>query len=144
MDFSEPDEATRLKSALAEFIETEIRPLEDEHERFFDPDSEREIFDDGFRQVPEYLELKATIRKRAAEAGFWGLNMPESVGGRGVSALTDAIVAEYLADDPPGLHTYAVRGAGADRRRFCSTATNGSANVTSSRSWPGRRRRVSR
>ncbi|WP_226482708.1 acyl-CoA dehydrogenase family protein [Natrinema amylolyticum] len=112
MDFSEPADASRLKSELDEFIETEIRPLEDDHERFLGPDAERHIFDDEFRQVPEYLDLKATIRERAAEAGFWGMNMPESVGGRGIGALTDALVAEYLADQPPGLHTYAVRGAG--------------------------------
>jgi alkylation response protein AidB-like acyl-CoA dehydrogenase len=112
MDFSEPERATRLKSELEEFIEAEVRPLEEEHERFLGPDAERHIFDDDFRQVPEYLDLKETIRKKAAEAGFWGMTMPEAVGGRGVDTLTDAIVAEFLANRPAGLHTYAVRGAG--------------------------------
>jgi alkylation response protein AidB-like acyl-CoA dehydrogenase len=112
MDFSEPESATRIVEELSEFIETEIRPLEAEHERFLGPDAERHIFDENFEQVSEYLDLKETIRKRSAEAGFWGMNMPESVGGRGIDTLTDAIVAEYLENQPPGLHTYAVRGSG--------------------------------
>jgi alkylation response protein AidB-like acyl-CoA dehydrogenase len=112
MDFSEPEVATELKAELSTFIEEEIEPLEAEHEEFLGPDSERHIFDDDFRQVPEFRELKETIRKRAAEAGYWGMPMPESVGGRGISTLTDAIVAEFLENRPPGLHTYAVRGAG--------------------------------
>ena len=112
MDFSEPEEATQLKDELSTFIEDEIEPLEEEHARFLGPDAERHIFDDSFEQVPEYLELKETIRKRAAEAGFWGMNMPEEVGGRGIDTLTDAIIAEFLENRPPGLHTYAVRGAG--------------------------------
>lgn len=112
MDFSEPEEATRLKSELEAFFEEEIEPLEQEHAKFLGPDAERHIFDNDFRQVPEYLELKETIRKRSAEAGFWGMNMPDEVGGRGVGTLTDAIIAEFLANRPPGLHSYAVRGAG--------------------------------
>lgn len=112
MDFSEPERATQLKAELRGFIEEEIEPLEEAHERFLGPDAERHIFDDDFRQVPEYLELKKTIRTKAADAGFWGMTMPEEVGGRGVDTLTDAIVAEFLANRPSGLHTYAVRGAG--------------------------------
>jgi len=112
MDFSEPERATRLTADLEAFIEDEIAPLEAEHERFLGPDAERHIFDDDFRQVPEYLELKETIRKTSVEAGFWGMTMPEDVGGKGIDTLTDAIVAEFLANRPSGLHTYAVRGAG--------------------------------
>jgi alkylation response protein AidB-like acyl-CoA dehydrogenase len=112
MDFSEPERATRLTADLEAFIEEEIAPLETEHERFLGPDAERHIFDDDFRQVPEYLELKETIRKTSVEAGFWGMTMPEDVGGKGIDTLTDAIVAEFLANRPSGLHTYAVRGAG--------------------------------
>jgi alkylation response protein AidB-like acyl-CoA dehydrogenase len=112
MDFSEPEQAKQIKSELSEFIEDEIEPLEEEHEKFLGPDAERHIFDDNFEQVPEYLDLKETIRKRAAEAGLWGMSMPESVGGRGISTLTDSIIAEFLSNRPPGLHSYAVRGAG--------------------------------
>jgi len=112
MDFSEPEEATRIKEELETFIEEDVRPLEAEHERFLGPDAERHIFDDEFRQVEEYRELKATIRKRSAEVGFWGMPMPEAVGGRGIDTLTDSIIAEFLAKQPPGLHTYAVRGSG--------------------------------
>lgn len=112
MNFEEPDEATKLKSDLKTFFSEEIDPLEDEHEEFLGPDSERHIFNDDFRQVQEYIDLKETIRKRSAEAGYWGMSMPEEVGGRGISTLTDTIVAEFLANRPPGLHSYAVRGAG--------------------------------
>lgn len=112
MDFTEPGAASQLKDELADFIDREIRPLEAENERFLGPDAERHIFDENHKQVPAYLELKETIRKRSAAAGFWGMTMPESVGGRGIDALTDAIIAEFLENRPPGLHSYAVRGAG--------------------------------
>ena len=112
MDFSEPEQATQLKSELDSFFDEQIVPLEEENEQFLGPDAERHIFDDDFRQVPEYLELKEEIRQRSAEAGFWGMSMPEEVGGRGIGTLTDSIIAEHLANRPPGLHTYAVRGAG--------------------------------
>ncbi|WP_247420371.1 acyl-CoA dehydrogenase family protein [Halomarina salina] len=112
MDFEEPAAATDLKDELSAFIEREIEPLEEDHERFLGPDAERHIFDENFEQVPEYLDLKETIRKRAAEADFWGMSMPESVGGRGVDTLTSAIVSEFLENRPPGFHTYAVQGAG--------------------------------
>jgi acyl-CoA dehydrogenase len=112
MEFDEPAAANELKEELFAFIKREIEPLEEDHDQFLGPDAERHIFDENFEQVPEYLNLKETIRRRAAEAGFWGMNMPESVGGRGIDTLTDAIVSEFLENRPPGFHTYAIQGAG--------------------------------
>jgi len=113
MDFSEPEEATQLKDELSTFIEDEIEPLEEEHARFLGPDAERHIFDDSFEQVPEYLELKETIRKRAAEAGFWGMNMPEEVGGRGSTRLPTRSSPSFSRTVPGSAH---VRRSGRRRR----------------------------
>lgn len=112
MDFSEPDRAVQLKDELSDFLMKETRPLEEEYMEYFGPDAEQNIFDGEFHQVSEYLNLKETIRKRSAEAGFWGMSMPEEVGGRGIDTLTNAIISEFLAKRPPGIHTYAVRGGG--------------------------------
>jgi len=52
------------------------------------------------------------IRKKSVEAGFWGMSMPEEVGGGGVNVLTRAIVGEHLANRPPGFHQGIFGGAG--------------------------------
>ncbi|RRJ30137.1 acyl-CoA dehydrogenase family protein [Halocatena pleomorpha] len=112
MDFSEPSEAVQIKSALDDFIEQEVAPLEQEHDRFLSKDYERHIVDETHRQVEEYREIQETIRKQSVEAGFYGMGMPEEVGGGGVDVLTRALVAEHLANRPPGFHDAILGGAG--------------------------------
>jgi alkylation response protein AidB-like acyl-CoA dehydrogenase len=112
MDFGEPAEATQIKKALDDFIEQEVAPLENEHPEFLGEDYERHIVDEDHFQVPEYREIVETIRKKSVEAGFYGMDMPEEVGGGGVDLLTSAIVTEHLANRPPGFHDAILGGAG--------------------------------
>lgn len=112
MDFSEPSEATQLKRAIDEFIEREVEPLEREHDRFLGEDYERHVVDDDHYQVAEYRDVLATIRRKSAEAGFYGMGMPEEVGGGGVDVLTRGIVGEHVADRGPGFHSAVLGGAG--------------------------------
>lgn len=112
MDFSEPSEAVQIKSALDDFIEQEVAPLEREHDQFLGEDYERHIVDENHRQVEEYREVLATLRKKSVEAGFYGMGMPEEVGGGGVDVLTRGLVAEHLANRPPGFHSAITGGAG--------------------------------
>jgi len=112
MDFSEPSEAVQIKKSIDEFIEQEVAPLEREYDQFLGEDYEKHIVDDDHRQVPEYREVMETIRQQSVEAGFWGMSMPEEVGGGGVDVLTRAIVGEHLANRPPGFHQAIFGGAG--------------------------------
>ncbi|MFC4540360.1 acyl-CoA dehydrogenase family protein [Halosolutus amylolyticus] len=110
MEFSVPEEARHINRALDDFIEQEVKPLEDEHPKFFGEDRERHIVDDENLQCEEYRELVHRVKKKAAEAGFYGMEMPEEVGGGGVDILTRSIVGEHVANREPGLHEYGVLG----------------------------------
>jgi acyl-CoA dehydrogenase len=78
-----PDEFIELRSSLRQFIDREIRPVEE-----------------GFRQDiadGRYEGLKderAKLRKRSAELGFWTLHMPEEVGGMGLPYLGQVLLFE--------------------------------------------------
>ncbi|WP_254538568.1 acyl-CoA dehydrogenase family protein [Halomarina litorea] len=112
MDFSVPSEAVQIQKALDDFVEREVEPLESEHPEFLGEDYQRHIVDEDHYQVPEYRDIVETIREKSVEAGFWGMGMPEKVGGGGVDLLTDAIVTEHLANRPPGFHSAIMGGAG--------------------------------
>ena len=112
MDFSVPSEAKQINKALDDFIEQEVDPLESEHPEFLGEDYERHIVDEDHYQVPEYRDIVEQIRKKSVEAGFYGMSMPEEVGGGGVDILTRGIVGEHLANRPPGFHSAILGGAG--------------------------------
>ena len=112
MDFSEPSEAVQIRKALEGFIEQEVAPLEAEYDQFLGPDYEKHVVDEDHRQVPEYREVVERIRRKSVEAGFYGMTMPEEVGGGDVDVLTRAIVGEHLANRPPGFHSAIFGGAG--------------------------------
>ncbi|ELZ11797.1 acyl-CoA dehydrogenase family protein [Natrinema thermotolerans] len=112
MDFSEPSEAVQIKKALDEFIDQEVAPLENEYDEFLGADYEKEIVDDEHRQVPEYRNIVEEIRQKSVEAGFYGMTMPEEVGGGDVDILTRAIVGEHMSNRPPGFHSSIFGGAG--------------------------------
>src|SRR6476619_4344165 len=69
-----PEEVIELRNTLRDFIEREIRPIEDSHRQ--------EILDTGTFEGLKEESLK--LRKRSAELGFYTLHMPEDVGGSGL------------------------------------------------------------
>ncbi|MFC6769171.1 acyl-CoA dehydrogenase family protein [Natrinema soli] len=112
MDFSEPSEAVQITKALDDFIDQEVAPLENEYDEFLGADYEKHIVDDDHRQVPEYRNIVEKIRTKSVEAGFYGMTMPEEVGGGDVDILTRAIVGEHMSNRPPGFHSAIFGGAG--------------------------------
>ena len=112
MDFEVPSEAKQINRAIDDFIDQEVAPLEEQYPEFLDEDYQRHIVDDDNRQVPEYREIVETIREKSVEAGFYGMTMPEEVGGGGVDILTRGIVGEHVANRPPGFHSAIFGGAG--------------------------------
>ena len=78
-----PDEFIELRSSLRQFIDREIRPVEE-----------------GFR--PDILEgrydalkdERNKLRKRSAELGFWTLHLPEEIGGMGLPYLGQVLLFE--------------------------------------------------
>src|SRR5215831_17738705 len=108
MDFAIPDEIQATLAALDEFIDREIRPLEQENDniRFFDHRREwyRTDFENGGVPRKEWEELLGEMRRRADAAGWLRLALPAEFGGRDASNLEMAIIREHLATRGLGLH----------------------------------------
>jgi len=106
MDFHIPDHIRALLDDLDEFIEEEIKPLEEEHIQFFDERREhaRTNWEAGGVPAEEWGEVLSEMRRRADEAGFYRYALPEKMGGMDGSNLGMAIIREHLANRGPGLH----------------------------------------
>jgi alkylation response protein AidB-like acyl-CoA dehydrogenase len=79
-----PSELLDLRETLRDFIEREVRPLEESHRQ--------EIQETGAFEA--YKDERLKMRKRSAELGFFGLHMPEEVGGGGLSYLGQVLLHE--------------------------------------------------
>jgi alkylation response protein AidB-like acyl-CoA dehydrogenase len=108
MDFEIPDELARYLAELDDFIEREIRPLEeqDDNVRFFDHRREdaRTDWDRGGLPSEAWEALLAEARRRADAAGHYRYAFPKEYGGRDGSNLGMAIIREHLASRGLGLH----------------------------------------
>ena len=82
-----PDELIELRSSLRQFLDREVRPIEDERRQEI---QETGVFE-GLKDV------RAKLRKRSAELGFWTLHMPEDAGGGGLSYLGQVLLHEAAA-----------------------------------------------
>ncbi|GBD23772.1 Acryloyl-CoA reductase (NADH) [bacterium HR29] len=108
MDFDIPEDIQQLLRELDEFIEAEIKPLEqqDDNIRFFDHRREwaRTDWENGGVPRKEWEELLAEMRRRADRAGFYRYSLPKEYGGRDGTNLGMAIIREHLARKGLGLH----------------------------------------
>jgi alkylation response protein AidB-like acyl-CoA dehydrogenase len=108
MDFSLPEHLTTLLGELDDFIEREIKPLEqqDDNMRFFDHRREfaRTDLENGGAPAHDWEELLAEMKRRADAAGFLRYGLPEAIGGRGGGNLDMAVIREHLAHRGLGLH----------------------------------------
>lgn len=84
-----PEELLELRSSLRRFLDREVRPIEEEHRL--------EI--QGTGTFEGLKDVRAKLRKRSAELGFWTLHMPEEVGGGGLSYLGQVLLHEEAASD---------------------------------------------
>ncbi|MFQ3318408.1 MAG: acyl-CoA dehydrogenase [Natronomonas sp.] len=108
VSFDTDEETNLILSSLDDFIEQEIAPIEDElGETWSNPRKRHE--DDG-RFVPEVVEAIQEVRKRSADAGFYAMNLPEDVGGEGVSNVTWYRAIKHVASKGPGLSEYVLAG----------------------------------
>jgi acyl-CoA dehydrogenase len=81
-----PEELSELRTSLRQFIEREVRPREDPYQA--------EIRDTG--AFESYKEERQKMRRRSAELGFYGVHMPEEVGGGGLSYLGQVLLHEEV------------------------------------------------
>ncbi|MCC6268488.1 MAG: acyl-CoA dehydrogenase family protein [Dehalococcoidia bacterium] len=108
MDFTIPEEIQDLLRQIDQFIEDEIKPLEqqDDNMRFFDHRREfaRTDFENGGTPRKDWEDLLAEMRRRADRAGFLRYALPTKYGGKGGTNLGMAIIREHLAAKGLGLH----------------------------------------
>jgi len=108
MDFEVPKELTAYLRELDEFIEREIKPLEqqDDNVRFFDHRREdaRTDWDRGGLPNETWEALLHEVRRRADRAGHYRYPLPKAYGGKDGTNLGMAIIREHLATKGLGLH----------------------------------------
>ena len=78
-----PDELIELRNTLRQFIDREIRPVEESYRQ--------DILDGNYDALKDE---RRKIRKRSAELGFWTIHMPEEVGGMALPYLGQVLLIE--------------------------------------------------
>ncbi|HUJ64169.1 MAG TPA: acyl-CoA dehydrogenase family protein [Acidimicrobiales bacterium] len=108
MDFEIPVELQHYLDELDDFIEREIKPLEEagDNIRFFDHRREwaRTDWDRGGLPAKEWEDLLREARRRADAAGHYRYPFPAEYGGRDGTNLGMAVIREHLARRGLGLH----------------------------------------
>jgi alkylation response protein AidB-like acyl-CoA dehydrogenase len=108
VDFDLPPELASYLDVLDDFIEREIKPLENENDniRFFDHRREdaRTDWDRGGLPNDEWEMLLHEARMRAYRAGHYRYPYPKEYGGQDGTNLGMAIIREHLAAKGLGLH----------------------------------------
>ena len=137
MDFTIPDETRMMLDAHRKFVEQELLPLERKHGlEHRDPDEE----------LPQ--DLVKQVRKRSGELGFYGIFMPEEVGGggldnRGISLLREqafsfgsALAAISLAG-PEGPSQILMDANDEQRKKFVEPLVRGQISSAFALTEPG-------
>ena len=108
MDFEIPQELADYLNVLDDFIEREIKPLEQENDniRFFDHRREdaRTDWEQGGLPNDEWEALLAEARRRADAAGHYRYPFPKEYGGQEGTNLGMAVIREHFATKGLGLH----------------------------------------
>src|SRR5580698_4891065 len=108
MDFAVAPELTAYLAELDAFIESDIKPLEqqDDNIRFFDYRREHARTDWDNQGLPrkEWEDLLKVAKERADKAGHFRFAWPVEMGGKGGTNLAMAIIREHLAAKGLGLH----------------------------------------
>jgi len=108
VDFEIPKDVQEMLVKVDDFIEREIKPLEQENDnmRFFDHRREdsRTDWERGGLPNREWELLLREARQRADAAGIYRYSWPKEFGGQEGSNLGMAVIREHLASMGLGLH----------------------------------------
>jgi len=108
VSFETDQETSLILDSLDEFIEQEVVPIENDlGETWSNPRLRHQ--DDG-KLVPEVREAIETVRTKSADAGFYAMNLPEEVGGEGVSNVTWYRAKKHVASHGVGLTEFVLAG----------------------------------
>lgn len=109
VDFATSEEVQMMKQSLDEFHEREIEPLLEDHRDLLVPDYKR--LDENGRLKPAAVDVIDTVRRRSGEAGFYGVGMPESVGGIEMDMVDIVQLLIHLYRKGLGLNMHVIESA---------------------------------
>ncbi len=108
MDFRLPQDLVDYIAEVDDFVEREIKPLEEQNDniRFFDHRREdaRTDWERGGLPNEEWEQLLAEAKRRADEAGHLRYQVPSEYGGQDGTNFGMAVIREHLASQGLGLH----------------------------------------
>ena len=78
-----PSELIDLRDSFRQFLDREVRPVEEPYRQ--------DLLEGRYDWVKEE---RRKLRKRSAQLGFWSLDMPEEIGGMGLSHLGQVLLFE--------------------------------------------------
>jgi acyl-CoA dehydrogenase len=146
VSFGTAEETNLILTSLEEFVEREVEPLEDELGATWSNPRKRHA-EDG-RLVPAVQEAIQEVREKSGEAGFYAMNLPEEVGGEGVSNVTWYRAMKHVASTGPGLSEYVLAGpegpkpllaqaAGEQVERYLEPCVRGEKSTAFAQTEPG-------
>jgi acyl-CoA dehydrogenase len=106
MDWSIPEDVTKFIADLDDFIDAQIKPIEEANPEHFDHRREftRTDVERGGIPTRRWREIMHEARVLADEAGFYRYPLPAALGGQDGSNVAMAVIREHLARRGPGLH----------------------------------------
>ena len=106
MDWSIPDDVTKFIADMDDFIDREIKPIEEANPEFFDHRREftRTDVERGGIPTRRWREIMHEARVLADRAGFYRYPLPKELGGQDGTNVAMALIREHLARRGPGLH----------------------------------------
>jgi len=146
VSFAVGEETRLVLDNLEAFIDQEVRPLQAElGETYHNP---------RLRNTPEgqlddaVVEAIRTVRRRSAEAGFYAMNLPEEVGGGGVSTVTwyrvkkavassDVPLAEHVLAGPEGAKPLLALAEGEQIGRYLEPTVRAEKSTAFAQTEPG-------
>ncbi len=81
-------------SGLHQLVDAVALPLEAEHKATLT--DERKFFTEDGRICDEMLDARKQVRMKSAEAGYYGMFAPESLGGGGIAIRVMVFLEEAL------------------------------------------------
>jgi acyl-CoA dehydrogenase len=88
------DLVKQASTGLTQLIDSEVLPMEAAMGDLLT--NERKFFDERGKAIPEVMEARKQVRMKSAEAGYYGMFAPESVGGGGLGVRSMVFVEEAM------------------------------------------------
>lgn len=108
MEFAKSQEVELICNEVDNFLAQEVEPLEEEYAHLLGETGVENRLTESGGVTDEFVELRARIRQKSAEAGYLTMHMPEEVGGGGYGLLEYLLVKEHLNNrHPEGFHEMA-------------------------------------